>query len=153
MANLTGPALAFPVDSTWRGQTNTHGVPLGTKAFDANGYEYTFVKAGAAIEAADGVRFAGSETGFDDVRPTSAANQYLLGGADGTAFASGDYGFIKTKGVTTMKCVVSTAAGSLVIPNATAGTVALATTSQIPGQRPAVALVTGVAAGSAVYLG
>jgi hypothetical protein len=151
MAQLTGPTEVFPVNSTERSATAQ--LPLGTKAYDKNGYEYTYVKAGADIAAADAVRFAGSVLGFDDVRPTSAANQYVLGAADGTAFTTGQFGFVKTKGVAVVKTVVSTAAGSLVIPNATAGTLALATTSQIPGQRPIVALVTGVAAGSEVYLG
>lgn len=151
MAQLTGPTLSFPCNSVDR--STTAKLPIGTIALDKNGYEYTYVKAGADIAAADAVRFGGSVLGFDDVRPTSAANQYVLGAADGTAFTSGDYGFIKTKGVAVVKCVVATAAGSLVIPNATAGTLALATTSQIPGQRACVALVTGVAAGSEVYIG
>ncbi len=87
MANLTGPTEVFPIDSTHR--STTQQLPLGMKAFDKNGYEYTYIKAGADIAAADAVRFAGSVLGFDDVRPTSAANQYVLGAADGTACTSG----------------------------------------------------------------
>ena len=153
MANLTGPSETFPIDSTWRGQANDFGIPLGTKARSANGNEYTFVKAGAAIAAADACRFGGSATGFDDIRPTSAAAQYVIGAADGTAFASGDFGFLMTRGVSTVKVVNATAAGSVLVTNGTAGTLALATASELAGSRDAVALVTGVTAGSAVYLG
>jgi hypothetical protein len=128
-------------------------VPLGTRANDKDGNEYTFVKAGAAIAAADAVRFNGSATGFDDIRPTSAAGQYVVGAAAGTAFSSGDYGFILSRGVATVKVVVSTAAGSVLVTNGTAGTLALATATELAGSRGAVALVTGVAAGSAVYIG
>lgn len=152
MAQLTGPMPAFPVNSVDR--STTQKLPLGTRAFDNAGNEYTYVKAGATIAAADAVRFGGSATGFDDVRPTDAANQFVVGAADGTAFASGEYGFIKTRGVSTVKVAVGVAAGSLLTTSTTAGTLALSTTAaDLSGTRPAVALVTGVAAGSAVHLG
>jgi hypothetical protein len=151
MANLTGPMQVFPVDSTDR--STTAKLPLGTVARDAAGNEYTYVRAGAAIAAADAVRFGGSATGFDDIRPTSAAAQYVVGAAAGTAFDSLAYGFILTKGVATVKVVVATAAGSVLVTNGTAGTLALATATELAGSRGATALVTGVAAGSAVYIG
>jgi hypothetical protein len=121
---------------------------IGTKSFDENGNEYTYVKAGAAIAQYDAVRFAGSALGYDDVRPTSAAGQVCIGAAQ-IAIASGSYGWILSRGVGTVKVVVSTAAGSALLPNATAGTLALATAADVTFSS-AVALVTGVAAGSGV---
>ena len=121
MANLTCPTTSFPVDSTWRGQANTHGIPLGTRAYASGGREYVFVKAGAAIALYDAIRFNGSATGFDDVRPTSAAHQFVIGGADGTAFASGDYGFMLARGYTTVLVTDAVAAGASLRSSATAG--------------------------------
>lgn len=121
MANLTCPTASFPVDSTWRSQTNSHGIPLGTRAFASGGREYVFVKAGAAIALYDALKFNGSATGVDDVRPTSAAHQFVVGAADGTAFASGDYGFMLAKGATTVLVTDGVAAGVSLRSSATAG--------------------------------
>lgn len=124
--------------------------PLGMRVMDDNGNEYTYVKAGAAIAQYDAVRFAGSAAGFDDVRPTAAANQLPLGAAQ-VAIASGSYGWVLTRGVATVKVVAATAAGSTLVSNGTAGTLALSDATAL-SYRPAIALVTGVAAGSAVAL-
>jgi len=122
MANLTCPTASFPVDSTWRGQTNAHGIPLGTRAFASGGREYVFVKAGAAIALRDAIRFyPGDATGVTDVRATSAAHQFVVGAADGTAFASGDFGFMLAKGPTTVLCTDNAAEGASVRSSATAG--------------------------------
>lgn len=121
MANLTCPTTSFPVDSTWRGQTNTHGIPLGTRAYASGGREYVFIKAGAAIAALDALRFNGSADGFDDVRPTSAAHQFVVGAADGTAFDSGDYGFMLARGKTTVLVTDAVAAGASLRSSSTAG--------------------------------
>lgn len=121
--------------------------PLGMKIV-VDEVEYTYIKAGAAIAQYDACRFAGSALGFDDVRPTSAAGQAVLGAAQ-QAFASGEYGWLATRGVFTSKVVVSTAAGSALVPNGTAGTLAIAQATDVTFSS-AVALVTGVAAGSAV---
>jgi hypothetical protein len=97
------------------------------------------------------VRFAGSSLGYDDVRPTSAVSQGVLGVAT-EAFSSGDYGFVQTRGVVPLcKCVNGTAAGALLGSTGTAGTLGLAVNTDLQG-RGAVALVTGVAAGSAIVL-
>jgi hypothetical protein len=141
MANLTCPTVSFPVDSTWRGQSNTYGVPLGTRAFASGGREYMFVKAGAAIAAKDALRFGLSATGTDDVRATSAANQHVIGAADGTAFASGDYGFMLTKGYTTVLATDSITAGATVISSATAGLL-IAAAGTDTGNHAGVVLVT-----------
>lgn len=73
---------------------------VGTRAKDATGNEYTLVKAGAAISANDAVRF---NAGLSDVRKTSAPNQVIEGIAD-AAFASGDYGWLLTRGQATVAC-------------------------------------------------
>jgi hypothetical protein len=132
-------------------RSTTAETELGSKQEDNIGNEYRYIKAGAAIAQYDAVRLSGSALGFDDVRPTSAINQVVIGAAT-AAFASGDYGYILTKGVATVKTVVSTAAGSQLVSNGTAGTLAIAVAANDLAVRPAVALVTGVAAGSAVAL-
>lgn len=148
MAILTGAQLAAPCSDLKRSTTALAG--LGSKSFDELGNEYTYVKAGAAIAANDAVRMNGSALGWDDVRPTSAAGQQVYGAAT-AAFASGDYGYVLTRGVATVKVVVATAAGSPLMTNATAGTLVIADATAI-ANRPLQANVTGVAAGSSVTL-
>lgn len=149
MANFVGQGpTVFPHPTTE--VSTTEVVPLGTTGVDGIGNEYTFVKAGAAIALNDAVRFAGSVAGWDDVRPTSALAQVVVGAAR-NAIGSGSFGWIQTNGVAIVKVVVSTAAGSSLVSSATAGTLQLAAATDI-AYRPAVALVTGVAAGSEVAL-
>ena len=148
MAILTGSAIAAVGNDTTRSTTALN--PLGFTAYDSLGNEYTYIKAGATIAVNDAVRFQGSALGFDDVRPTSAINQIVLGAAT-AAFAANEYGFVLSKGVATVKVVNATAALSPLVTNATAGTLALADATAF-GLRPAVALVTGVTAGSGVAL-
>jgi hypothetical protein len=131
-------------------RSTTALAPLGMKAFGPTGEEFRYVKAGAAIALYDAVRFQGSALGWDDIRPTSAANQVVVGAAT-AAFDSGAYGFIQTKGVATVKVVVATTAGVNLVSNGTAGTLAVAQAADTTSGQ-AVALVTGVAAGSAVAL-
>jgi hypothetical protein len=141
MAQLTGTVGAFPINSTWRGQTNTHGVPLGTRAYASGGREYVFVKAGAAIAAKDALRFGLSATGLDDVRPTSALQQFVVGAADGTAFDSGDYGFMLAKGYSTVLATDSITAGATVVASGTAGLLIAADATHY-GNKAGVVLVT-----------
>lgn len=143
-ANLAPVAIDGETTDT----STTAQQPVGTKAVDKDGNEYTYMKAGAAIAQYDALRFAGSAAGYDDIRPTSAAGQVVIGAAQ-VAVASGSYFWGLTRGVGTCKVVVSTAAGGALVPNATAGTLAVATAADVTFSR-AVALVTGVAAGSAV---
>jgi hypothetical protein len=153
MANLSCPHTSFPVDSTWRSQTNTYGLPLGTRAFASGGREYVFVKAGASIAAKDALRFGLSAAGYDDVRPTSAVDQYVVGAADGTAFSSGDFGFMIVKGPTTVLATDSIPAGSSVASSATAGLLVAAADTDI--NRAGVVLVTAANAdtdGATVFI-
>lgn len=148
MAQLTGLPVGLAGDTTKRSTTALND--LGAKGYDALGNEYTYVKAGAAIAQYDACRMNGSALGYDDVRPTSAAGQVVLGAAQ-NAFSSGDYGFLLTRGVGTCKVVAATAAGVALVPNGTAGTLALAAAADITFTS-VVALVTGVAAGSGVFI-
>jgi hypothetical protein len=69
------------------------------------------------------------------------------------AFDANDYGFIQCKGVVPLcKVVNATAAGSTLVTSATAGTLALSVAADLAGAAAAVALVTGVAAGSPIAL-
>lgn len=154
MANLTCPGSSFPVDSTWRGATNVHGLPLGTRAYASGGREYVFVKAGANIAALDALRFGLSATGVDDVRPTSAAHQFVVGAADGTAFTSGDFGFMLTKGATTVLATDSITAGATVRASGTAGLL-IASAATEHGNCAGIVLVTNANAdtvGATVWL-
>lgn len=153
MANLTCPTTSFPVDSTWRGQTNIYGIPLGTRAFASGGREYVFVKAGASVALRDALRFGLSAAGYDDVRPTSAVDQYVVGAADGTAFSSGDFGFMIVKGPTTVLATDSITAGASVASSATAGLLVAAADTDI--NRAGVVLVTAANAdtdGATVFI-
>jgi len=149
MAQFTGAPLAAPFGGDTRRST-TAEAPLGSVQFDAVGNKYRYIKAGATIAQYDALQFNGSAAGWDDVRPTSAVGQVVIGSAT-AAFASGEYGYILEAGVGTVKVAAGTAAGSSLVSSATAGTLALGAATDI-AYRPAVALVTGVAAGSAVAL-
>ena len=139
----------FPgVDSTSRHATEV--MPLGTLGYDEDGNEYRFVKAGAAIAANDAVKLNGSALGYDDVRVTTNDDEVLFGVAT-AAFDSGAYGFVLTRGVVVCKVIVATAAGSSLVPGATDGTLKLAVTASL-NSKAAVALVTGVAEGSAIAI-
>lgn len=139
MPNFSGLPVGMPFGPDER--TTTQQLPLGTKAFDSAGNEYTYVKAGAAIANMEAVTFNGSAAGFDDVRKTSAVNQLLVGVAT-AAFSANDYGFILTRGIVKCLAVDATAVGSLVVPSATAGVVKLATEAEsLAGSRSASLLV------------
>lgn len=130
-------------DSTTRSQT-APPYPLGTLARDASGNEYTLVKAGAAIAVNEAVRF---NAGLGDVRVTSATQQLVFGVAD-AAFASGDFGWLLTRGSVTCKVVAATAINSLLVTGGTAATLQLATAAEFAGSRGAVQ-ITAEAAGLA----
>jgi hypothetical protein len=122
----TGMAVATTIGA----RDTTPKMPIGTQTFDAAGNTWTYVKAGAAIAAKNAVMCNGSALGWDDVRPTSAANQAVVGVAD-LAFASGDYGFIQTDGIATALVANSTAVGSLLVSSAVAGVLALAAATDL----------------------
>lgn len=134
-------------DSTTR-WTTAPPFATGTKAEDALGNEWTLVKAGASIAANDPVVFNAT---LDDCRSASAAQQLVVGVAT-AAIASGSWGWVQSRGQVTCKVVVATAANSLLVTGAVAAQLELADATDFAGARAIVALVTGVAAGSSVYL-
>jgi hypothetical protein len=149
MAILTGSKQFFPAGGD-TARSTTAQTTLGSLAQDDAGNVYRYVKAGATIAAYDALKFQGSAAGWDDIRPTAGVSEVVVGAAT-AAFASGEYGYIIVSGVATVKVAVGTAAGSQLGSSATAGSLELLDGSDIV-YRPAVALVTGVAAGSAVAL-
>lgn len=122
---------------------------VGTIAYDSQtGARFVWVTAGANIAQYDAVRI---NNGLADVRPTSAVNQVYIGVAQ-AAIASGASGWIQVNGKMTCKVVAATAAGSPLVTNATAGTLALADATGFAAPGKAVASVTGVAAGSEIFI-
>jgi hypothetical protein len=121
MAKLTGPGLAFVGSDITRSTTALN--TLGSVAHDDLGNRYRYVKAGANIAATDAVRFQGSALGFDDVRPTSAVAQAVIGVAT-AAFTSGDYGYILENGVASVKTSGAVAVATALVSSAVAGTLA-----------------------------
>lgn len=122
---------------------------VGTICYDsATGARSVWVTAGAAIAQYDACRIV---NGLADVRPTSAANQPYMGVAQ-AAIANGASGWVQIDGKMTCKVVVATAAGSPLMTNATAGTLALADATGFGSPGKAIASVTGVAAGSEIFI-
>lgn len=146
MARIVGPLMGAPGDSTRR--TSTAELPLGTVAYGEAGKEYEYVKAGGAIAQYAAVSF---ESGGGTVVESSALTGYLVGVAD-AAFSSGQYGFVQTRGQCTAKVVNSTTALLPIGPCATAGVLDDVVETTPAGGSLAVALATGAATGSLIYL-
>jgi hypothetical protein len=122
-------------------------ISVGTIAEDnLTGYRFIYVQAGAAIAQYDAVRVNADLT---DVRPTSATLQGILGVAQ-AAISNGAKGWVQIDGKMTCKVVNATAAGSPLASTATAGTLGLSAATDVGPK--GIALVTGVAAGSAIYI-
>lgn len=139
MSKSVNPAIVGALTDV----TTTQYNPLGMRAVDVNGDVYVYVLAGAAIAQYNACKFNGSALGYDDVRPTSAVNQVVLGVAQ-VAIASGSYGWIMETGVPTCLVTNSTAAGVPLVSSSTAGL--LTTLDTTAGNanatcRPIVALV------------
>lgn len=129
-----------------RGQTLW--LPVGTRAYDVAGNEYTMVKAGATIALNDACRL---NAGLLDVRPTSADNQQVVGIAN-TAFTSGDYGWLLTRGTAVVKMIAATAINVPLASGGTAGTLKLNVAADI-GTRPIVSSIAEAAGtGTAIIL-
>lgn len=141
MAQISGPAIGVAVGDTNQRDT-VQKAPLGSTAQDKLGNVYRYVKAGASIAAFDAVRFQGSTLGFDDVRPTSAAAQPVVGIAQ-AAFASGDYGYVLIDGVGSCKTTGSVAANVQLVSSGTAGTLAAYANTDITA--PAVTVLVSAA--------
>jgi hypothetical protein len=145
MAILTGPQFFIPSGGDTKRST-VQEAQLGSKAFDALGNEYTYVRAGATIAVNDAVRL---NADYGDVRSTSATQQGVLGAAT-AAFAANDYGYILSRGRAVTKVQAGTAANALLASQATAGTLLTGAATDVV-TRGAVA-VTAEAAGLATVL-
>jgi hypothetical protein len=106
MSRLTGPVMVSPAtDSTTRHATAQ--VPVGTRAESFDG-AFAYVTAGGTISSGgDPVSVAG---GLDAVVRGDADVGAFLGIAE-AAFASGESGFVRTKGPTTAVVESGAAAG------------------------------------------
>jgi hypothetical protein len=134
MAVLTGPVLATPaVDSTTR--HDEAKIAVGSKAFSQDG-EFVYVQAGAAFPASGTVGPVSVATTLSAVVTGDLDTGAFLGIAD-AAFASGEFGFIRTKGPATVVVESGAVAGNLLQLSATAGKLKVITTS---GQGVAIAL-------------
>lgn len=129
-----GIAGGWPqTDSTTRSTTQLY--PYGTLARDANGNEYTYIKAGAAIAINSAVM---PNSDLSDCRITSGVNVGLLGVAD-AAFANGDNGFILSRGTVSVVTGGAIAVNTLLAP-AAGGALAGAAATDLTN-KPAVVLV------------
>lgn len=120
---------------------------IGSIAMDnESGARFVRVTATAAIAQYDAVRVV---AGLASVQPTSAADQAVLGVAQ-SAIANGASGWVQIDGQATCKVVAATAAGAPLASTATAGTLGVAAATSVAHR--GIASVTGVAAGSAIFL-
>jgi len=134
MSILTGPVLATaPGLSTAR--HSTAQVTVGSKGYSEDS-EFVYVTAGGAFPASGSVGPVSITSGFDAVVTGDSDVGEFVGVAD-AAFASGESGYIRTKGPAT--CVVESGAvaGQALQLSATAGKLKALTTS---GTRVAIAL-------------
>jgi hypothetical protein len=122
MAILTGPQFFVPSGGDTK-RVTTAEAQLGSKAWDALGNEYTYIKAGAAIALGDALRFQGSALGYDDVRPTSAVAQPVIGVAT-AAFNANEFGYVLTDGVGPVKTSGAVAVNTQLVSSAVAGQLA-----------------------------
>jgi hypothetical protein len=129
-----GIAGGYPVsDSTTRSTTTLY--PLGTLARDAAGNEYIYVKAGATIPINSAVK---ANADLSDVRVTAAAGDALVGVAD-AAFATGDNGFLLSRGTVSVITAGAIAANTLLSPAAAGAMAAMAAADLVA--KPAFVLV------------
>lgn len=122
MAILTGPQFFIPSGGDTKRVTVAEA-QLGSKAWDALGNEYTYIKAGAAIAVNDALRFNGSALGYDDVRPTGAVAQPVIGVAT-AAFNANECGYVMTDGVASVKTSGVVAVNTQLVSSAVAGQLA-----------------------------
>lgn len=111
------PSLTFSAAQILEGR----GHSLGARGTDKDGKEYVFVTASAAIAQYDVVTF--DETYNTTVAPLSTSNDARgdLVGVAPVAIASGEYGWLQTKGPCTMNVLASCAANVRLNTTATGG--------------------------------
>lgn len=148
MAEIKGPGSFAAHDSLKRSTTPL--APLGQIVYTEDG-AYMYVKAAGAITASgDAVAPSGLIQSTGGIVRAGSTTLGFLGIAE-APFASGEYGYIKTKGFADAIVASGTTANSLLQTTTTSGTLGNITTS---GTAVAVALEanTGAAAKKKVYL-
>lgn len=148
MAEIKGPGSFAAHDSLKRSTTPL--APLGQIVYTEDG-AYMYVKAAGAVTASgDAVAPSGLIQSTGGIVRADSPTVGFLGIAE-APFASGEYGYIKTKGFADAIVASGTTANSLLQTTTTSGTLGNITTS---GTAVAVALEanTGAAAKKKVYL-
>lgn len=114
----TGQAFHF-YDPVTTAHT-TQKFPLGFRRME-NGKEYTYLKAGAAISINMAVKLDVADTTGGTVVKTAATADPVLGVCEAVALASGEYGWITTRGPVSCLILDAVAAEDLLGASATAG--------------------------------
>jgi len=124
----------------------TQKFPLGFRRME-NGKEYTYMKAGAAIAINEAVKLDTADTTGGTVKKTAAVADPIFGVAESVALASGEYGWITTRGPVSVLILDAVAAEDLLGASATAGTLQAAAAGNVDHIR-VMALEDGVVANS-----
>jgi len=121
-ARLTTPLADLNVEEAPQ-QTNNHpGIPLGFKVSDDQGREYMRVKFGGAVNQYDAVYPTAAADPYSSVVVVTDVDKAFMGVYfNSVAAASGDYGWIMTRGKTIVK-TSGVSAGDFLGASATDGT-------------------------------
>jgi hypothetical protein len=104
-------------------------VSVGSRGYSEDG-EFVFVKAGAAFPASGSVGPVCSASDLEDCVTGDSDTGAFVGIAD-APFASGEYGYVRTKGPATVVVESGALAGGLLQLSATAGKLKALTTSGV----------------------
>ena len=114
MANLTGISQIYHGDTTE--QDSSALVTLGTRAFEANGNEYVYMRGTASVVTGNWVLYDENYTtkraDTDDVGPLAVA---------GTAHTASTYGWFQVRGHGTASCDLAVAADAALYLTANSG--------------------------------
>lgn len=108
----------------------TQKFPLGFRRVE-NGKEYTYMKAGAAIAINEAVKVSTADTTGGTVIKTAAVADPVFGVCESVALASGEFGWITTRGPVSVKILDAAAAEDLLGASATAGTLQAAAAGNV----------------------
>ena len=124
---ITSPMLGVDISAT--PSANDSGIALGTRVLATDGQEYLYVLAGSAITQYDCVGVDEKYTA-NPLTKAIADDGWIIGFAQ-VAFASGDYGWVATKGSNINSRVAGSCAADVTLyTTATAGVLDDTSTSQ-----------------------
>ena len=127
MATVTSGLLGVDIDAT--PSANATGHSLGTRVMATDGQEYLYVVAGSAITQYNVVGVDENYSAYP-LTKAQADDGWTIGAAQ-VAFASGDYGWVCTKGSNVNITVLGACAADVALyTSATAGKLDDATSSQ-----------------------